>query len=95
MATIPAVGSAVYGIIEFLKKFVFCSDEKFKKYIPILSCLFGATISLIVFLTNPNVVPCGDWFSALIVGAASGLSAVGVNQIKKQTEKKEGEIDGS
>ena len=33
VATLPAIAAAVYGIIEFLKNFVFSNNEKFKKYI--------------------------------------------------------------
>ena len=82
IATIPAVASAVYGIIELLKKFVFCENEKFRKLIPLVAALLGAIITLVVFLVSPDLIPATSWFSSM-------LSAVGVNQIKKQSEKKE------
>lgn len=89
IATIPAVASAVYGIIELLKKFVFCENEKFRKLIPLVAALLGAIITLVVFLVSPDLIPATSWFSSILIGLASGLSAVGVNQIKKQSEKKE------
>ena len=84
IATVPAVCAVVYGIIEFFKHFVFDGDEKFRKYIPEFAALLGAVITLIAFFASPELVPVGSWQSALLMGAASGLSAVGVNQIKKQ-----------
>lgn len=84
IATIPAVCAVVYGIIEFLKHFIFDGDEKFRKYIPVFASVLGGVIALIAFFASPELVPVGSWQSALLMGAASGLSAVGVNQIKKQ-----------
>jgi hypothetical protein len=84
IATVPAVAAAVYGIIEFLKYFVFTDNEKFRKYIPVIASLIGGAISVVTYLVSPDLVPVGSWFSALTMGLASGLSAVGVNQIKKQ-----------
>lgn len=84
IATIPAIAAAVYGIIEFLKHFIFNGNEKFSKYIPVFAAILGAIITLTAFFTLPDFVPVGDWQGALLMGAASGLSAVGVNQIKKQ-----------
>lgn len=90
IATIPAVASAVYGIIELLKRFVFCENEKFRKFIPLLAALMGAIITLIVFFVSPDLIPATSWYSSVLLGLASGLSAVGVNQIKKQAERKDG-----
>ena len=92
IATIPAVASAVYGIIELLKKFVFCENEKFRKLIPLVAALLGAIITLVVFFVSPYLIPAKSWFSSILIGLASGLSAFGVNQIKKQSEKKEEDV---
>ena len=89
IATIPAVDSEVYGIIELLKRFVFCENEKFRKFIPLLAAMMGAIITLIVFLVSPDLIPATSWYSSILIGLASGLSSVGINQIKKQAEKKE------
>ena len=91
IATIPAVASSVYGIIELLKRFVFYENEKFRKFIPMLAALMGAIITLIVFFVSPDLIPATSWYSSVLLGLASGLSAVGVNQIKKQAERKDGE----
>ena len=95
IATIPIVAAAVYGIIELLKCLFFEKNEKFKKFIPVFSAVLGGAITLVTFIISPESVPCTAWYGALLMGSASGLSAVGINQIKKQAEKKDGEGGGS
>lgn len=84
IATIPSVCAVVYGIIEFLKYFIFSESKVFGKYIPLVAAGVGGVVALLAFAFYPELVPVGNWFSAILIGAASGLSAVGVNQIKKQ-----------
>ena len=91
IATLPVIVAMVYGIIEFLKVFVFNGNETFKTYIPIVASAIGGVIGVVVFFVQPEIMPVATWYSAVLMGAASGLSAVGVNQIKKQLEK--GDVD--
>jgi hypothetical protein len=95
IATVPAIVTIIYGIIEFLKHFAFDGDEKFKKHIPVLSAIIGGAIGIICFFTCPEIIPVANWFGALLAGCASGLSAVGVNQIAKQIKKNGGDKGGS
>lgn len=95
IATLPVIVAIVYGIIDLLKYFVFPQNETFKKYIPVISTLIGGVIGIVAFFVCPDVVPVANWYSAIIVGCASGLSAVGINQIKKQIKKQGGEENGS
>ena len=95
VATIPVVCAIVYGVIEFVKYLFGSKVDKFKKYIPIVACLLGAIVVLVTHFISPEVVPVANWYSALLVGGASGLSAVGINQIKKQMKKQGGEDNGS
>ena len=89
IATIPVVVALVYAFIEFFKNFVFEENEKFRKCIPVISTVLGGVFTLVAFFVSPDLVPAATWYSALLMGCASGLSAVGVNQIKKQAEKKD------
>lgn len=94
IATLPAIVSIVYGIIEFLKYFIFSGNEAFKKYIPVVSTALGGVIGVCAFFICPQIIPVGTWYGSLLIGSASGLSAVGVNQITKQI-KKGGDKGGS
>lgn len=94
IATLPVIVSVVYGIIEFLKYFVFTKSETFKRYIPVVSTVLGGVIGVVAFFVSPESIPVGTWYAAILMGCASGLSAVGVNQITKQI-KKGGDKGGS
>ena len=82
--TIPIISTLVYGLME-LFKYVFGNEKpKANKYIPIIAALLGGAFAILAFFFMPEIVPCATWYTALIMGMASGLSAVGVHQIKKQ-----------
>lgn len=87
IATIPIVATVVYGIIELAKYLFSDRIEKIKKYIPLFAAFCGGIVTLLVFVVTPESVPCTSWYSAILMGCASGLSSVGVNQIKKQMTK--------
>lgn len=94
--TIPAITAIVYTIIDIVKTAV-GGDEKFKRFIPLISCGLGALIGTICFFCIPGVLETTNILVAIVIGAASGLSATGTNQAVKQltgktiNEPKEGE----
>ena len=92
IVTLPVIVAMVYGIVGFLKVFLFSEKEKFKKYIPIVAAVLGGAIGVSAFLIAPETMPAANWYGSIVVGVASGLSAVGVHQIKKQA-KKDGDGD--
>ena len=81
--TIPAIAAIVYTIIDIVKTAV-GGDERFKRFIPLISCGLGAICSIIAFYCVPGVLDTQNVLVAIIVGAASGLSATGTNQAVKQ-----------
>lgn len=95
IATVPVIAAIVYGVIDFLKYFVFSENETFKKYIPVISAALGGMFGIVAFFVCPEIVPVGTWYGSILIGCASGLSAVGVNQIKKQIAKNGGDKGGS
>ena len=94
IATVPMIVAIVYGVIDFLKYFVFSGNETFKKYIPVISTSIGGVSGIVAYFVCPEIVPVATWYGSILIGCASGLSAVGVNQIKKQI-KKGGDRGGS
>lgn len=94
IATIPAIVALVYGAIELLKLVAFNGKEHLMRFIPVIAGVIGAVFGIAAFFAFPALVPVAEWWSAALMGLASGLSAVGVNQIKKQGEKG-GNADGS
>ena len=94
IATVPVIAAIVYGVIDFLKYFVFSENETFKKYIPVISAALGGIFGIVAFFVCPEIVPAVTWYGSMLIGCASGLSAVGINQITKQI-KKGGDKGGS
>ena len=89
-AAIPAIAATVYTVIDIIKTAT-GGSEKFKRFIPLLSCAFGAVIGIICFYCVPGVMEASNVFIAIVLGAASGLSATGTNQVVKQLTKGRGE----
>jgi len=53
------------------------------KYIPVIVGVAGGVLGLVGLHIIPDF-PAADYMTAVAVGIASGLSAVGINQIGKQ-----------
>lgn len=87
IATIPAIAAIVYTIIDIVKTAV-GGDEKFKRFIPLISCGLGAVCGIVAFFCIPGVMETQNVLVAIILGAASGLSATGTNQAVKQLVSK-------
>lgn len=90
IATIPALAAIVYTIIDITKT-ALGGDEQFKRFIPLIACLLGAVCGVVAFFCVPGVMGTDNLLVAIVLGAASGLSATGTNQIAKQlTSGKDG-----
>ena len=83
ITTIPALAAIVYTIIDIAKT-ALGGDERFKRFIPLIACLLGAGCGVVAFYCVPGVMEPENLLVALVLGAASGLSATGANQIGKQ-----------
>ena len=83
ITTIPALAAIVYTIIDIAKT-ALGGDERFKRFIPLIACILGAGCGVIAFYCVPGVMETENLLVALVLGAASGLSATGANQIGKQ-----------
>ena len=83
ITTIPALAAIVYTIIDIAKT-ALGGDERFKRFIPLIACVLGAVCGVVAFYCVPGVMETENLLVALILGAASGLSATGANQIGKQ-----------
>jgi len=86
IVTIPAIAAIVYTLIDIVK--TACGgDEKFKRFIPLAAAVLGGIIGVIAFYFVPGVVETENILVAIVLGAASGLSATGTNQAVKQLVK--------
>lgn len=86
IVTIPAIAAIVYTLIDIVK--TACGgDERFKRFIPLISALLGAICGVVSFYCVPGVIETQNILFAIVIGAASGLSATGTNQVVKQLVK--------
>ena len=83
ITTIPALAAIVYTIIDIAKT-ALGGDERSKRFIPLVACVLGAGCGVVAFYCVPGVMETENLLVALVLGAASGLSATGANQIGKQ-----------
>jgi hypothetical protein len=90
--SVPAIATAVYWAVNLIK-YAVNNNEKFKRFIPLLSAGLGAAFGVVCFYAVPSIIAAPNVLIAIILGGASGLSATGCNQIVKQLSK-EKENDG-
>ena len=86
IATIPALAAIVYTLIDITKT-AMGGDEKFRRFIPLIACILGAACGVVAFYCVPGVMETENLLVAIVLGAASGLSATGTNQVAKQLTK--------
>ncbi len=86
IATIPALAAIVYTLIDVTKTAI-GGDEKFRRFIPLIALALGALCGVIAFYFVPGFMETENLLVAIILGAASGLSATGTNQVAKQLTK--------
>lgn len=86
LISVPAIATITYWVIEIIK-YTSNNSEKFKRFIPLTALILGTILGVGCFYLVPNIVPATNVFIALVIGASSGLTATGTNQIFKQLNK--------
>ena len=90
LISVPAIATIVYWVINIIK-YAVQENEKFKRFIPLISAALGAVLGVVAFYALPSIIPADNVCVAILVGGASGLTATGTNQIIKQLGKKDGD----
>lgn len=90
LISVPAIATVVYWIINIIK-YAVQENEKFKRFIPLISAALGAVLGVVAFYALPSIIPANNVCVAILIGGASGLTATGTNQIVKQLTKKDDE----
>ena len=86
LISVPAIATVTYWIIEAIK-YACGGNEKFKRLIPIIAGVLGAILGAICFYLLPDIVPATNVIVAIVIGASSGWTSVGFNQVIKQVTK--------
>ncbi len=92
LISVPAIATIVYWVINLIK-YAVQENEKFKRFIPLISAALGSVLGVVAFFALPSIIPADNVCVAILIGGASGLTATGTNQIIKQLGKKDDEDD--
>lgn len=84
---VPIIVALVFVLMEIYKKFIAKDKETLIRIIPIIAGVLGIIIAIILYFVAPTMIVATNIGTAILVGAASGLSATGCNQIFKQLKK--------
>ena len=84
---VPLIVSIVYLAVECYKMWLAKGREKWLNVIPVIALILGSILGVAIYFVEPSIIVAQDVWWALVVGAVSGLSAVGSNQIFKQLKK--------
>lgn len=87
LISVPAIATIVYWVINLIK-YAVKDNEKFKRFIPLISAALGAILGLVAYYAVPSIIPAANVCVAILIGGASGLTATGTNQIIKQLGKR-------
>ena len=90
--SVPAIAMIVYWVIKIIN-YAVGDNEKFKRFIPLVSAVLGIACGIICFYALPSIIPADNVVVAIVIGAASGLTAIGANQMMKQLGKKTDKTD--
>lgn len=83
VVSVPAIVAIVYWVVNLIK-YTTKNNEKVLTFIPLISAGLGVSCGVIAFFTVPGIMPTDNFIVAMVLGGASGLTAVGFNQIIKQ-----------
>lgn len=90
--SVPAITAAVYFIIKIIRHAV-GKNVKFEKFVPLIAAGLGVSFAVICFFALPAIIPSENVVVAIVIGGASGLTAIGTDQMIKQFGKKSDESD--
>ncbi|MBQ2723363.1 MAG: enolase [Clostridia bacterium] len=84
--SVPCIATAVYVIVAVLK-YTTDNNEKFKRFLPLISLVLGAICGVVCYHFFPQIEVFDSIAMAIVQGAVSGLTATGFDQIFRQLAK--------
>ena len=85
--SIPVIVTVVYVIIDLIKTTIAPygqASERLSHFYPLIALALGIATAAVMYYVVPESITQTNLLVALAVGAASGLTAVGTNQVVKQ-----------
>lgn len=88
--SVPAIAAAVFFVVKAIRSAV-GENAKFEKFVPLLSAGIGAIFGVVCFYALPTIIPASNVVVAIVIGGASGFTAIGADQMVKGFGKKQNE----
>ena len=88
--SIPVIVTVVYVIIDLIKTTIApytTLSERLSHFYPLIALALGIVTAAVMYYAVPESITQTNLLVALAIGAASGLTAVGTNQVVKQLAK--------
>ena len=86
---VPIIVVCCY-IVGEIYKLVFKKKTDMYKYIPLVLVVFGMIVAVCIYFTNVELIfNVTNLWDSMMIGAVSGASSTGTNQIIKQLFQKE------
>ena len=88
--SIPVIVTVVYVIIDLVKTTIApytTLSERLSHFYPLIALALGIVTAAVMYYAVPESITQTNLLVALAIGAASGLTAVGTNQVVKQLAK--------
>lgn len=86
LPVMPFIILAVYVLTHFIKKCILKTDAQ-KASLPPIAAVLGGLIAIALYHFAPSMIVAENIVEACTMGMASGLAAVGCNQVYKQYQK--------
>ena len=88
--SIPVIVTVVYVIIDLVKTTIApytTLSARLSHFYPLIALVLGIVTAAVMYFAVPESITQTNLLVALAIGAASGLTAVGTNQVVKQLAK--------
>lgn len=85
--SVPVIVGIVYFVMAVYKTLIKNAPAIWTSLIPVWAAMLGIGLGILAYYCVPEVMPAENVLVAVLIGLASGLGAVGVNQVGKQIKK--------
>ncbi len=80
--SVPAIAVAV-GFVLKLISYAVGKNSKYERFVPLISAGLGVVFGIVCFYALPSIIPAKNVVVAIVIGAASGFTAIGAGQMMK------------
>ena len=80
--SVPAIAVAVVFVLKLIS-YAVGKNKKYERFVPLISAGLGVVFGIVCFYALPAIIPAQNVVVAIVIGAASGFTAIGAGQMMK------------